>query len=258
MLKEDKEPFLLFYNVLGFAPKNLSYYKMAVTHRSAAIKSQNGKYLNNERLELLGDSVLNTVISDMLYHQYANQNEGFLSNARSKLVSRDTLNRIAVEIGLDKLIITSKRNNIQKSNIYGNAFEALMGAIYLDQGYAQCRKFIENRIYKSHLEVEKLIRKEVNFKSKLLEVTQKNKIETEFISLQERKIDKQKMFFESEIVMNKIPVATGSGSSRKESQQKASQFALEKLSKNKEILQDIISSKVVEDEVQDTEPETIS
>ncbi len=230
VLRKQKEPYLQFYNILGFYPKKIAYYKMAVIHRSSAIKSESGEYINNERLEFLGDAILGAVIADVLYHHYTHQKEGFLSNTRSKIVQRGTLNQIAVEIGLDKLIVTAKRNNIQKNNIYGNAFEAFIGAIYLDRGYPKCKEFIEKKILtSSSINMEKIIRKEQNFKSKILEISQKHKIELVFKVLQGKKLENHKMFFETEILMNDIPVATGTGDSKKESQQHAAQSALKKM-----------------------------
>ena len=245
---KHKEPYLRFRNILGFVPNNISYYEMALIHRSSAIR-KNGEYINNERLEFLGDAVLGMVIADMLYRHYNNQKEGFLSNTRSKIVQRETLNRIAVEIGLNKLIVTSKKNNIQKDNLYGNAFEALIGAIYLDQGYRKCQEFLEKKIFASHINLDKLIKKEINFKSQLLEVSQKHRMELVYNSLQERKCDKNKMFFESEVLLNNIPVATGTGNSRKESQQHAAQSALRKIKSDKKLFDKIIKNKFVEEEI---------
>ena len=244
---KHKEPYLRFRNILGFVPNNISYYEMALIHRSSAIR-KNGEYINNERLEFLGDAVLGMVIADMLYRHYDHQKEGFLSNTRSKIVQRETLNRVAVEIGLDKLIVTSKKNNIQKNNLYGNAFEALIGAIYLDQGYRKCQEFIEKKIFTSYINLEKIIKKEINFKSQLLEVSQKHRIELVYNLLQERKCEKNKMFFESEVLLNNIPVATGTGNSKKESQQHAAQSALKKIKSDKELFDKIVQNKFVEEE----------
>ncbi len=253
MQKKHKEPYLQFYNILGFYPKNISYYEMAVIHRSSAIKSESGVYINNERLEFLGDAILGAVVADVLYHHYTHQKEGFLSNTRSKIVQRETLNKIAVEIGLDKLIVTSKKNNIQKNNIYGNAFEAFIGAIYLDQGYVKCREFIVNKILTSSLNIDKVVKKEQNFKSKILEVSQKNKIDLIFYPVQEKKLENHKMFFETEVQMNNIPVATGTGNSKKEAQQKAAQSALHKIKSDKDLFERIVYHKEIIEE-NNTEP----
>lgn len=243
MCKKHKEPYFLFYNILGFYPNNINYYEMALIHRSSAIKAETGNYINNERLEFLGDAVLSSVIADVLYHHYKDKNEGFLSSTRSKIVQRETLNHIAIEIGLDKIIVTSKKNNIQKDNIYGNAFEALLGAIYLDQGYGRCKEFIEKRIFSTYLNLEKIAKKEINFKSKIIEIAQKQKINVEFNSVDQIREHDHKLIFETEILMNELSVSSGIGLSKKESQQNASRGALKKLQTNKELLTKIIQNK---------------
>ena len=139
-----KEPYFLFYKVLGFYPDKIAYYQLAVRHKSVSIPTDSGHNLSNERLEFLGDAVLNSVVTDILYRRYEDEREGFLTNTRSKIVKRDSLNKLAVEIGLDKLVIVTKYVNTHtNNNIYGNALEALMGAIYLDYGYKQCKRFVE-------------------------------------------------------------------------------------------------------------------
>ena len=137
-----KEPYLQFYHILGFYPDKINYYQLALRHRSMTRSSPSGHFLSNERLEFLGDAVLNSVVTDILFTRYDRQREGFLTNTRSKLVKRDFLNQLALEMGLDKLVVKSRHiANSSNSNIYGNAFEALIGAIYLDQGYKQCKRF---------------------------------------------------------------------------------------------------------------------
>lgn len=234
--KSHKESYLFFYNILGFFPQNIDFYQQAIIHSSSAIKNNSGQYINNERLEFLGDAVLSAVISDVLYLHYKNKDEGFLSNTRSKIVQRETLNKLALDIGLDKIIVTSKKNNIQKDNIYGNAFEALIGAIYLDQGYDKCKNFIEEKIFTANLNLDKIVQKEINFKSKIFEFAQKNKISLSFSSNEELRNHDNKKIFKTEIFMNNISVATGIGLSKKESQQNASQVVYKKIKKEKHLL----------------------
>lgn len=258
MNNNHKEPYLLFYNILGFYPKKIEYYEMALIHRSSAIKAEKtGKYINNERLEFLGDAVLSAVIADVLYHHYNQKDEGFLSNTRSKIVQRETLNRIALEIGLDKLIVTSKKNNIQKDNIYGNAFEALMGAIYLDQGYERCQEFLEKRIFTTYLNLEKIAKKEINFKSKIIEISQKQKIDVVFQSLEEMKDDDNKIIFRTEIQLNQIGIAIGTGYSKKESQQNAAKIALKKIRTNKDLFAKITQNKSVTEPILELSEESL-
>ena len=171
----------LFYQILGFYPNNINLYEQAFVHRSSDIRTQEGQRINNERLEFLGDAILDAVVSDILFNKFPNKKEGFLSNTRSKIVKRDTLNDIAIKMGLDKLVQTSIRTNTHNNYIYGNAFEAFIGAIYLmHQGYETCKTFIQDRIIAPYIDLSVIARKEVNFKSKLIEWGQKNRIDVSF------------------------------------------------------------------------------
>lgn len=226
--KTRKEPYLLFHKVLGFYPDKIEYYQLAVRHKSVSILTENGNHLSNERLEFLGDAVLNSVVTDILYHRYENQREGFLTNTRSKIVKRDSLNILAVEIGLDKLVKVTKYVNAHtNNNIYGNALEALMGAIYLDYGYKKCKIFVEQRLIRSFVNLDEVAENEVNFKSKLIEWCQKNRVEPEFVLLSETLSSSNKHVFESRLTINGKAICDASGTSKKESQQNASRTALE-------------------------------
>ncbi len=139
------------------------------------MRSEKGRPINNERLEFLGDAILDAIVGDIVYRHFEGRREGFLTNTRSKIVQRETLNKLAVEIGLDKLVKYSTRSSSHNSYMYGNAFEAFIGAIYLDQGYERCKRFMEEKIFKNYIDLDKMSRKEVNFKSKLIEWSQKHK-----------------------------------------------------------------------------------
>jgi len=225
-----KGPYLLFYKVLGFYPDKIEYYQLAVRHKSVSILTENGISLSNERLEFLGDAVLNSVVTDILYRRYENQQEGFLTNTRSKIVKRDSLNQLALEIGLDKLVIVTKYVNTHtNNNIYGNALEALMGAIYLDQGYKQCKKFVENRLFLTFVNLDKVAANEVNFKSLLIEWCQKNHLMPEFVLLNETMTRSNKHFFLSSLTIQGKTICEASGNSKKESQQNASRIAYQQI-----------------------------
>lgn len=225
-----KEPYLLFHKVLGFYPNRIEYYELAMRHRSAAVPTDDGIMLSNERLEFLGDAVLNSVVTDILYRQFENQREGFLTNTRSKIVKRETLNKIAVEIGLDKLMLASKHIQVNKnSNLYGNAFEALLGAIYLDYGYKKCKKFVETRLLKTFINIDTLIQSDVNFKSKLIEWCQKHKYQIEFEVDDESSNGINEHVFHSRLLINNCFICEAKGASKKESHQKAAKYALEML-----------------------------
>lgn len=146
LFRKDRESYLRFYKMLGFYPKDISIYEQALLHKSLSVKSEKGRLLNNERLEFLGDAILDAVVADIVYKRFEGKREGFLTNTRSKIVQRETLNRLAIEIGLDKLIKYTARQSSHNSYMCGNAFEALVGAIYLDRGYRACKYFMEHRI----------------------------------------------------------------------------------------------------------------
>ena len=221
-----KEPYFLFHKVLGFYPDKIDYYQLAVRHKSVSILTEDGHSLSNERLEFLGDAVLNSVVTDILYRRYEDQREGFLTNTRSKIVKRDSLNQLALEIGLDKLVKVTKYVNAHtNNNIYGNALEALMGAIYLDYGYKKCKQFVEQRLIRTFVNLDKIAENEVNFKSKLIEWCQKNRLEPEFVLVDEILSKSNKHVFQTKLVLHGKTICEASGSSKKESQQVVSQLA---------------------------------
>ena len=133
LFHKDRESYFCFYKILGFFPRNIRFYEQALLHKSTSIRSEKGRPLNNERLEFLGDAILDAIVGDIVYKHFEGRREGFLTNTRSKIVQRETLNKLAVEIGLDKLVKYSTRSSSHNSYMYGNAFEAFIGAIYLDQ-----------------------------------------------------------------------------------------------------------------------------
>ena len=240
-----KEPYFLFYKVLGFYPDKIEYYQLAVRHRSVSISTDKGHLLSNERLEFLGDAVLNSVVTDILYRRYEYQREGFLTNTRSKIVKRESLNQLAVEIGLDKLVkVTKYVNTHSNNNIYGNALEALMGAIYLDYGYKQCKKFVEQRLFRSFVNLDKVAENEVNFKSKLIEWCQKNRVEPEFVLVEEILNKSNKHLFLSQLTIQGKEICQAAGASKKESQQNASRIACQMIDLNWNFLEEIIHAAI--------------
>lgn len=253
LFRKDKESYFRFYRILGFYPQNIHLYEQALLHKSTAVRSDEGRLLNNERLEFLGDAILDAIVADIVYDHFNGKREGFLTNTRSKIVQRETLNKLAVEIGLDKLIKYSTRSSSHNSYMYGNAFEAFIGAIYLDQGYERCKQFLEEKIIGPFIDLDKLSRKEVNFKSKLIEWSQKNKMEVSF-ELIEQFLDKESNpVFQTEVRIEGIPAGTGSGYSKKESQQNAAQMALKKIKSSPELIESISEAKKQSTEVQEIE-----
>ncbi|WP_294177897.1 ribonuclease III [uncultured Coprobacter sp.] len=241
-MQKHKESYSLFYQILGFYPNNIKLYEQAFVHRSSDIRTQEGQRINNERLEFLGDAVLSTIVADILFKKFPNKKEGFLSNTRSKIVKRDTLNDIAIKMGLDKLVQTSIRTNTHNNYIYGNAFEAFIGAIYLDQGYEICKTFIQDRIIAPYIDLSVIARKEVNFKSKLIEWGQKNHIDISF-SLIEAFTDKENNpIFQFQAILAGTPCGIGIGYSKKEAQQNAAQIALTRVKNDQTFAQSILNA----------------
>jgi len=239
---KGKEPYLSFYKVLGFYPDWIDLYREAMTHRSSSVRSNKGKWVNNERLEFLGDAILDAIVADILYKQFDHKKEGFLTSTRSRIVQRETLNKIAIELGLDKLIVSSTRNLAHNTNIYGDALEALIGAIYLDQGYRVAKHFVYETLIKQHINMEKVLKSEVDFKSRLIEWGQKNKVEVSF-EVTESTYDAQNnpVFFSCARVAG-IEVGAGKGYSKKESHQMAAKMAIKKLRESNELQQVLLET----------------
>ncbi len=234
---KGKEPYLSVYKVVGFYPNDIRLYEQAFLHKSSSVEADDGKWLNNERLEFLGDAILDSIIADILYKHFPNKREGFLTNTRSKIVQRETLNRIAIELGIDKMVRYSARLNTHNNHVNGNALEALIGAIYLDQGYRRCFRFIKDVIIGQHIDLEMIARKEVNFKSSLIEWSQKNKIEITF-DLIESFMDKEgNPVFQTAVCLGERQIGIGIGYSKKESQQSAAKMAVKKLRTDREFQQ---------------------
>jgi ribonuclease-3 len=175
LFSNDRVLLQQLHTLLGFYPANLALYKLAFRHKSIAMEVKQGIKNSNERLEFLGDAILGAVVADLLFKKFPYKDEGFLTEMRSKIVSRENLNRLSVKIGLDKMLQTSLDKNNKSRSMSGDAFEALIGAIYLDKEYFVARAFILNRIIKNHVDIDLLEATEKNFKSKLLEWAQKER-----------------------------------------------------------------------------------
>ncbi|KAA6317074.1 hypothetical protein EZS27_032716, partial [termite gut metagenome] len=240
---KKKESYFCFYKILGFYPRNLRIYEEALLHKSISVLSKKGHPLNNERLEFLGDAILNAIVADILYIHFENKNEGFLTNTRSKIVQREALNELAIKIGLDKLIKSSTHSSSHNNYLYGNAFEAFIGAIYMDRGHKYCKRFIEKRIINPYINLDELSRKEVNFKSKLIEWSQKNKIKTSFELIEQFFDDKSDLIFQTQILLEGVSAGIGSGYSKKESQQNAAQIALKKIKRSRSFVLNVLEAK---------------
>jgi ribonuclease III len=243
--RKDKELFSSLYNILGFYPRDIMLYKLALAHSSSALLTKGGKQINNERLEFLGDAIIEATTSDILYRHFEGKREGFLTTTRSKIVQRETLNKMAMEVGLDKLIRYNGRQSGHNSYIEGNAFEALVGAIYLDRGYRRSLWFMKQRIIAGHLNLESVAKKEVNFKSKLLEWAQRNRLKTEILCDEPAKnaSTSETPAFKSTVVIEGVACGKGTGFSKKESHQNAARETLVMLNNDKQKIAEILGAK---------------
>lgn len=224
----DKKLYKSIFNVFGFFPGNISLYKIALCHKSGPNFHFPGHNINNERLEYLGDAVLSSIIADYLYKLFPYQNEGFLTEMRARLVSRSRLNKLAVKLGIDKLIYNGSNNRSGSKSIFGDTFEALIGAIYLDKGYAFAKKTILNRIVRIHLDIKEIEKTDTNFKSRMLEYAQKEKKTLEFKVVAEIGEGYKKQYL-VELVLNGASIAKGQDFSIKGAEQRAAEHALERL-----------------------------
>ncbi len=240
--RKDKELYSSFYKILGFYPHHIKYYEQALHHKSSSIRKE-GYWINNERLEFLGDAILDAVVGDIVFRHFEGQREGFLTNTRSKIVQRETLNKLAIEIGLDKLIISSAHSSTHNNYMYGNAFEAMVGAIYLDRGYSYCMRFIGKRIMTRLINIDKVAYKEVNFKSKLIEWGQKKKVEITFDLVEQGKENTSTPVFITQVSIEGIACCKGKGYSKKESQQLAAKDTMALLKKSPQLVAAILESK---------------
>ncbi|MBR5203977.1 MAG: ribonuclease III, partial [Bacteroidaceae bacterium] len=231
LFRKDRESYLCFYQMLGFYPHDIQIYEQALLHKSSSVKSDQGRLVNNERLEFLGDAILDAVVGDIVYQNFEGKREGFLTNTRSKIVSRESLNHVAEQIGLSKLVKFNTRHSCHNNYMGGNAFEALVGAIYLDRGYAYCKDFMEHRIIGPYIDLNKVSRKEVNFKSKLIEWSQKNKVLLSFELIEQSLDEFNSPVFVTEVIVEGIHACKGKGYSKKESQQIAAHETLNKIKK---------------------------
>ena len=257
LFRKDRESYLCFYRMLGFYPHNIDIYKQALLHKSSSIKTK-GRLLNNERLEFLGDAILDAVVADIVYKKFEGKREGFLTNTRSKIVQRETLNNVAVKIGLDKLVKYTTRQSSHNSYMSGNAFEALIGAIYLDRGYRACKWFMEERIIKQYLNLEKVSRKEVNFKSKLIEWSQKNKFNVEFKLIGQSVDETQNPIFSTQVYIENVAGGMGKGYSKKESQQEAAHETMDKIKNDPVFIDAIFAAKAEREKAENQETAAVN
>ena len=255
--RKEKELYVALYNIIGFYPHDISLYKLALMHKSMYKRNAKGKPVNNERLEFLGDAVLDAAVGDIVYRHFPGKREGFLTNTRSKLVQRETLGRLAQEMGITQLILSSGRSMSHNSYMGGNAFEALVGALYLDRGYDACMQFLQKRILNQMINIDKVAYKEVNFKSKLIEWAQKNRVRLDFRLVEQHKDNNGSPVFTYMVELEGVDGCDATGYSKKESQQMASRRTLEKLRKQPQYLDSVFAAKTNRTKMEEEPVETV-
>jgi ribonuclease-3 len=212
-------------NILGYFPKNWKIYELAFIHRSASFFLDDNSVVNNERLEFLGDALLDAIVTEYLFSYYPEKDEGFLSKMRSKIVKRKHLDFLAKKLEIDKFIITDSTGARTGKHAYGNAFEALIGAIYLDKGYNIARNFLIRNIFEKNIDIIELEKTETDFKSRIIELAQKSHIEISFESQEEYGSEAHSPIFISRVMVSNQLIGQGKGSSKKEAEQNAAEQA---------------------------------
>ncbi|CDN32117.1 Ribonuclease III [Mucinivorans hirudinis] len=204
------------HSIFGVTPSNVELYKLALVHRSSSIVLEDRSVINNERLEFLGDAVIETIVSELLFIDYPEMNEGGLTQLRSRIVSRYTLNNLAIELGIDTQVVANPASiNVHKNNLYGDAFEALVGALYLDKGYNFTNRTLI-KLFSENLDIEGMTVTEHDFKSRIIEWCQKHRKSVEFKS-----VASSNSSFISTLIIEGVVEGHGEGRSKKEAEQSA-------------------------------------
>jgi ribonuclease-3 len=230
LFSKDRKFYESLRNVLGFYPGNISLYRKAFTHSSAAPEIKTGIKDSYERLEFLGDAVISAVIADYLFKKFPFKDEGFLTKMRSKIVSRTQLNKLSVRFGLQKFIEADFGFSKNNHSVNGDVFEALIGAIYLDKGYVFTHQFLQNKVIQEHLDIEEIEQTETDFKSKLIEWAQKEKKTFAFVVVEEIMNGHEKQYI-IEARIDQQSFGRGQSISKKKAEQIASEQAIAQLGK---------------------------
>lgn len=221
----DKELYRALYNILGFYPSNIRIYKLAFSHRSALQPNSNATQMSNERLEYLGDAVLGAIIAEMLFRRFPYKDEGFLTEMRSRIVSRENLKKLAMKIGIDKYVVNNSGPGMHRS-MFGDAFEALVGAVFIDKGFGHAKRFVLERIVNVHLDLEAIEKADHNFKSRIINWAQREKRKVVFEMVND---GTQGKLIKVHLMLDDEMLTVGEDFSRKKAEQIAAGRALEKL-----------------------------
>jgi ribonuclease-3 len=226
--KNELELIRFILTRFGYRPLNLSFFDQALTHKSLLSNSEEA---SNERLEFLGDAILDVVVAEYLYQRYPTEDEGFLTKIKSKIVNRKSLAEIAEKMDLRKIIRFHKGRSINISTVEGNAFEAIIGAIYLDGGYDAVKKSVQHHVFRHFLDLNRVLDEEIDFKSKLFIWCQKKRLELNFVVVSEENSGNN-WEYTIRVLINNSEYGLGNGSSKKTAEQDASKKTLELLNEN--------------------------
>lgn len=215
--------------ILGFRPGNLKLYEIAFIHRSATFTLPSGKKVNNERLEYLGDAVLDAILSDFLFEKFPDANEGFMTKIRSRIVNREVLNQLAVSMGINGILVSNVNSAYPTKNLYGDALEALIGSIFLDKGFRRTKRLFIRNVLNKYLDLDHIVKTDTDYKSLVFEWVQKHKSNLIFTYNEEYDFNLKKSVFSTTLTIDKIELGMGHGSSKKEAEQKASSQAWKSL-----------------------------
>ena len=215
--------------ITGFRTSNLRIYEVAFIHRSASFSLPDGQRINNERLEFLGDAVLSAILSDYLFEKLPDASEGFMTKIRSRIVNREILNQLAISMGIDKILVSNVNSSHTTRNLYGDALEALIGALFVEKGFKKTKNLFIKRVFNKYLDLEKIIEIDTDYKSLVFEWIQKHKSNLTFAYREDYDFKLKKSVFSATLIINKEEFGTGQGASKKEAEQEAAGKAWAKL-----------------------------
>lgn len=218
--------------ILGFKPGNLRLYEIAVIHRSASFDLSDGKKINNERLEFLGDAILDAILSDFLFEKFPDANEGFMTKIRSRIVNREILNQLALSMGVNNILVSNINSAHSTKHLFGDALEALIGAVFLDKGFKKTKKLFIKNVLSKYLDLGTIVNTESDFKSLVFEWVQKNKTSLSFTYNEEYDFNLKKSVFSTVLNIDKEEFGRGQGDSKKEAEQEAAGQAWSRLKDN--------------------------
>jgi ribonuclease III len=218
--------------ILGFKPGNLKLYEVAFIHRSATFTLPDKTKINNERLEYLGDAVLDAILSDFLFEKFPDASEGFMTKIRSRIVNREILNQLAISMGIQEILISNISSLQPTKNLYGDALEALIGSVFIDKGFRKTKKFFIRNVLNKFLNLDEIVSTDTDYKSLVFEWVQKHRSSIIFTYNEEYDFNLKKSVFSTTLIIDSKEMGEGHGTSKKEAEQEAASQAWKRLKDN--------------------------